>query len=39
LIDELRMLKKAAKEGNEEGKCFDNERKIAHMIKKILNIF
>ena len=39
LLEELQRLKKAAKLDKEEGRSLDNERKIAHMLKKLLNVF
>jgi hypothetical protein len=39
LLEELKRLKKAAKSDKDEGSSVDNERKIAHMLKKMLNVF
>jgi hypothetical protein len=39
LIEELRKLKQTAKEDNSEKKSFENDRKIAHMIKKLIVVF
>ena len=39
LVEEMKRLKKAAKLDKEEGRSLDNERKIAHMLKKQLNVF
>lgn len=38
-MEELKKLKDAAKSDKPEGKSFDKDRKLAHMIKKLIIVF